>query len=437
MKRYTQTAALLSLLCMGLGQLYNRQFTKGLVFLAAHAAGLLYAIRYVPEALKGLVTLGEQSSRIELVGKIYRHIPGDHSIYLMIEGLIVLLLAAVYVFIYWLNIKDAQHVGRMRASGLVPRTFRQDVSALLDRKFAYLMLVLPGIGILVFTVMPIIFMILLAFTNYSAPDHIPPAKLVDWAGFQSFVDLLQLKTWSHTFYGILGWTIAWAILSTVTTYFGGIFVALLIQKRGIRLKTVWRTILILPYAIPQIISLLVMRNLFNGQFGPVNQYLSYFGLGKLPWLTDPLWAKATVIAVNMWIGMPLTMVLMIGVISTIPKELYEAAEVDGASRMRQFRFITLPMILFSTAPILIIQFAGNFNNFNVIYLMTNGNPVQPDYQYAGSTDLLVTWLYKLTLETNNFNTASAIGIIIFIIVAGLSVGSYRRSRSFREEDMIQ
>ncbi|MBW7473904.1 sugar ABC transporter permease [Paenibacillus oenotherae] len=437
MKRYSKTAVILSLLCMGLGQLYNRQFMKGIVFLAIHMVGLYYSILYVPGAVRGLLTLGDHAARMELVGKIYQHLAGDHSIYLMIEGLIILALAVIYLGIYLLNIKDAHDAGRIRESGKSIHTFRQDMYALLDRKFAYLLLALPAAGILIFTVMPIIFMILLAFTNYSAPDHIPPAKLVDWTGFQSFIDLLQLKTWSKTFYGVLIWTIIWAVLSTITTYFSGILIALLIQRKGIRFKTMWRTILILPYAIPQIISLLVMRNLFNGQFGPINQYLSYFGLGKLPWLSDPVWAKATVIAVNMWIGMPLTMVLMMGVLSTIPKEFYEAAEVDGATGLQRFRFITLPMILFSTAPILIIQFAGNFNNFNVIYLMTNGNPVQPDYQYAGSTDLLVTWLYKLTLESSKFSTASAIGIIIFLIIASLSIGSYRRSRSFREEDMFQ
>lgn len=163
-----------------------------------------------------------------------------------------------------------------------------------------------------------------------------------------------------------------------------------------------------------------MRNLFNGQFGPINQYLGYFGLGGLPWLTDPFWAKVTVIIVNMWVGIPVSMLLIMGVLTTIPRDMYEAAEVDGATNYQKFRIVTLPMILFSTAPTLIMQFAGNINNFNAIYLLTGGSPVKGDYQYAGSTDLLVTWLYKLTLDQNKNNMASAIGIILFIIVAGFS-----------------
>jgi arabinogalactan oligomer/maltooligosaccharide transport system permease protein len=165
--------------------------------------------------------------------------------------------------------------------------------------------------------------------------------------------------------------------------------------------------------------------------------LAFFGVGKVPWLTDPFWAKVTVIVVNMWVGIPVSMVLIMGILTTIPRDMYEAAEVDGASIFQKFRIITLPMVLFSTAPILITQFAGNINNFNVIFLLTNGDPVKGDYQYAGATDLLVTWLYKLTLNNNKYNVASAIGIIIFVIIAAFSIWNYRRTRSFKEEDMIQ
>ncbi|MNJ71706.1 Maltose transport system permease protein MalF [compost metagenome] len=117
--------------------------------------------------------------------------------------------------------------------------------------------------------------------------------------------------------------------------------------------------------------------------------------------------------------------------------MYEAAEVDGATGYQKFRIVTLPMILFTTAPTLIMQFAGNINNFNAIYLLTGGDPVKGDYQYAGATDLLVTWLYKLTLSQNRYNMASAIGIIIFLLIASFSIYNYRRTKSFKEEDMIQ
>ncbi|WP_068782932.1 carbohydrate ABC transporter permease [Paenibacillus phocaensis] len=430
--QHRNRATILSILCMGLGQLYNRQWVKGLLLVLFEAFSIIYLVRNLGYAIWGIITLGETPRTGANMNGNW-----DHSIFIMIQSLITLLFVAILIIVYIMNVKDARKIGLERDKGKKPNNFKQTVRYVLDYKFAVAFLSIPAIGILFFTVMPIIFMILLAFTNYSAPKHIPPAMLVDWVGFGTFKNLVALKTWSHTFYGVLTWTIIWAILSTVTTYFGGLLVALLINQQGIRFKGLWRTILILPYAIPQLISLLVMRNMFNGQFGPINQYLGYFGLGGLPWLTDPFWAKVTVIVVNMWVGIPVSMLLILGVLTTIPKDLYEAAEVDGATGYQKFRIVTLPMVLFTTAPTLITQFAGNINNFNAIFLLTGGDPVKGDYQYAGATDLLVTWLYKLTLNQNKYNMASAIGIIIFIIIASFSIYNYRRTKSFKEEDMIQ
>lgn len=437
MQRHRTRAAILSTIFMGLGQIYNRQFIKGLIFVAVEALSLIYFINNLGRAFWGIFTLGDSPSRLEKVKGIAKMVPGDHSIVILIESLITLMFFAIILLAWYMNIRDAYKTGAEREAGLESNTFKQTVRYILDYKFAQSFLILPGMGILFFTIMPIIFMIMLAFTNFAAPDHIPPARLVDWVGFETFRNLLFLKSWSHTFYGVLVWTIVWAVLSTVTTYFGGLLVALLVNQRGIRFKGFWRIILIVPYAVPQMISLLLMRNLFNGQFGPINQYLGYFGMGSLPWLTDPFWAKVTVIIVNMWVGIPVSMLLIMGVLTTIPRDMYEAAEVDGATNYQKFRIITLPMVLFSTAPTLIMQFAGNINNFNAIYLLTGGNPVNGNYQYAGSTDLLVTWLYKLTADQNKNNMASAIGIILFIIVAGFSLYNYRRTKSFKEEDMIQ
>lgn len=430
-------AAVLSAVVMGLGQMYNRQWAKGALFLLAGLVSLYLIINGLASNMWGLVTLGEQPAHMEKVGRLYRNVPGDHSIFMMIYGLVALLYVILLACFYVANIKDAYRIGKQRERGQKVNTFRDTWRMLGDKGFPYVLLALPTIGVLVFTILPIVFMVLMAFTNYSAPDHIPPKNLVDWVGFRTFTNLVTLEAWSHTFIGVLTWTIIWAVVATITTYFGGILVALLIEQQGIRFKGFWRTLFILPYAIPQFISLLVMRNLLNYQFGPVNQYLRMLGMGGVPWLNDPFWAKVTVILVNMWIGIPVSMILVLGVLTAIPRDLYEAAEVDGATGFQKFRNITMPFVLFQTAPILIMQFAGNINNFNVIFLLTNGLPANGDYAYAGSTDLLVTWLYKLTLDNQRYNFASAIGIIIFIIIAAFSLYNYRRSRSFKEEDMIQ
>ncbi|MBN2982147.1 MULTISPECIES: carbohydrate ABC transporter permease [Cohnella] len=437
MKQHRTTATVLSILVQGLGQIYNGQRIKGIVLLLIEALGLIYLIPRLGDAIWGLVTLGETTQRFEKVNNSTQLVPGDHSIFLMLDGLIVVFVFLLFIAAYVLNVQDAYRTGALRDEGAELKSFKQSYQSLSGKYFPYYMLSVPAIGVLFFTIMPIIFTILLAFTNYSAPDHIPPAKLIDWVGFKTFKDLLFLKSWSNTFFGVLLWTIVWAVVATVTTYFGGVLVALLIEQRGIRFKKLWRTIFILPYAVPQLISLLIMKNLFNGQFGPINQYFRAFGLEGLPWLTDPFWAKVTVIVVNMWLGIPVSMVLILGVLTAIPKDLYEAAEVDGASPFQKFRIITMPFILFATTPVLIMQFAGNINNFNVIFLLTNGGPIKGDYQFAGATDLLVTWLYKLTLDNSKFNVASAIGIIIFLMIASFSIWNFRRSRSFKEEDMIQ
>ena len=437
MKGQKVTATILSILIMGLGQLYNKQFVKGIILILIKAVSLLYFIPILGDDLKGLITLGETGATQQKVNGLYVNVPGDHSIFLMINGLFTLFLLFIFIIIYIMNIRDAYKTAKHIEEGGKPKTIKETYKAVTSNSFPYILLTVPTLGVLFLTILPIIFMVLISFTNYSMPNNIPPKNLVDWVGFQTFKDLLILKTWSKTFYGVLSWTVIWAVVATFSCYFGGLFVALLIEQKGIKFKKMWRTIFILPYAIPQLISLLIMRNLFNGQFGPINEYLAMFGLQKIPWLTDPIWAKLTAILVNMWVGIPVTMVLILGVLTAIPKDLYEAADVDGANAFQKFRIVTLPFVLFSTAPILIAHFAGNINNFNLIFLLTSGEPRNGDYQYAGSTDLLVTWLYKLTLNQSQYNMASAIGIIIFVIIATISIVNYRRTKSFKEEDMIQ
>jgi len=422
---------------MGLGQLYNRQWIKGVLFLLAHITGITLITTVLSSHIVGFFTLGDQGQHLVKVGKIYKNVPGDHSIFMMIYGLLSMMVVLLYLFVYVMNVRDAIANGRLRDQGLPTKSFIDSVRQGVNNNFPWLILAIPILGVLFFTIMPILFMIFMAFTNYSAPEHIPPKNLVDWIGLQTFKDLFTLNVWSDTFFGVLTWTIIWAVLATVTCYFGGILVALLINQQGIKFKGLWRTLFIIPYAIPQFVSLLVMRNMLNDKFGPINQYFRFFGLEGLPWLSDPFWAKVSVIVINMWIGIPVSMVLVMGILTSIPKDLYEAAEVDGATPWVKFRQITMPFVLFSTAPILITQFAGNINNFNVIYLLTKGGPSSIDYNMAGKTDLLVTWLYKLTLENNKYNVASAVGILIFIIIASVSIFSYTRSKSYREEDMIQ
>lgn len=386
------------------------------------------------KAMWGLYTLGETVQQ-RVRGRVVEQ--GDHSIFLMIQGIIFVLLLVMFVWTYVLNVRDAFKTGQWIAEGNKPPGIGETISNIKDKGYPILLLLPAIIFTLFVTVLPLIFGILIAFTNYSSPHYLPPRNLVDWVGFKTFTDLFRLRTWSNTFYGVFTWTVIWAVASTVTTYFIGLFYAVMINHRGVRFKKFWRALYILPWAVPQFVSILIFRNIFNGQFGPINRFLVSLGFERIPFLTDATVAKITLIGVNLWFGLPFWLILMTGVLTGIDKEMYEAAEVDGATPWQQFWKLTLPLVLFSTAPLLILSFANNFNNFNMIYLFTDGGPANGNYNYAGSTDILISWIYKLTLDHGQYNMASVVSILIFVLIATISIWNFRRTRAFKEEDMIQ
>jgi len=281
-------------------------------------------------------------------------------------------------------------------------------------------------------------MILIAFTNFDR-NHQPPGNLFTWVGFENFTAVLwndPLK--SKTFVDLLIWTLVWAVLATVLNYIFGMILALMINKKGIKIKKFWRTIFVITIAVPQFVSLLLMSQLL-ADLGTLNVILREFGFIEtfLPFLSDPNWAKATVIIVNLWVGVPYTMLITSGILMNIPTDLYESAKIDGANAWVQFWKITLPYMLFVTGPYLITQFIGNINNFNVIYLLTRGGPLSLEYFQAGKTDLLVTWLYKLTVNEQNYSFASTIGIFIFMISAFFSLIVFNKTASTQKEEDFQ
>ena len=214
--------------------------------------------------------------------------------------------------------------------------------------------------------------------------------------------------------------------------------AVVINHRVVRLKKLWRTCFVIAIAVPQFVSLLLISRALEPQ-GAVNVALMAVGWidAPLPFLTDPTLARVVVVVVNMWIGIPYTMLTFSGVLLNIPSDLYESAQMDGAGPVRQFVSITLPYMVFITAPATITTFVTNINNFNVIYLLTAGGPFSLDYYQAGKTDLLVTWLYKLTVDQHDYALASTIGIFIFMIVSSCSLAVYNRTGAVRREDQFQ
>jgi arabinogalactan oligomer/maltooligosaccharide transport system permease protein len=239
-----------------------------------------------------------------------------------------------------------------------------------------------------------------------------------------------------TFIGLAEWTIVWAIFATFTNYIFGMIVALMINKKGIKLKALWRTLFVVVIAVPQFVSLLLMNQMLQTN-GAINQLLTLI-TGQTVAIqflnSSALMARVTVIIINIWIGIPYTILITSGILMNIPADLYESATIDGAGPVKCFMKITLPYMLFVTTPYLITSFIGNINNFNVIYLLTNGGPTETTYYQAGKTDILVTWLFKLTMNNQDYNLAAAIGILVFIVCAGLSLITFNMTKSAKDEE---
>lgn len=425
----------LSFLVMGFANFANKQIVKGSLFLSSQILFLIAFFSQIIPSIKGLITLGTKSQGMvtkEIDGiKMQVAVEGDNSMLLLIFGLASLIFCAVFAYIYWCNLKSARNLYVLKREGEPAPSFKEDFKTLANGRFHMTLMAIPLLGVLLFTILPLIYMVTLAFTNYDH-NHLPPKSLFDWVGLTNFGNIFTGRM-AGTFFPVLSWTLIWAVFATVTNFFFGIVLALLINTKGLKGKKVWRTIFVITMAVPQFISLLIMRNLLNDE-GPLNALLMNMGLIKhaLPFLSDPIWAKFSIIFVNMWVGIPVTMLVATGIIMNLPSEQIEAAEIDGASKFQIFKSITFPQILLIMTPTLIQQFIGNINNFNVIYLLTGGGPTNSEYYQAGSTDLLVTWLYNLTVTAADYNIASVVGILIFVLSAIFSLLAYTRTASYKE-----
>jgi len=440
---YGDFLTILSFVIMGASNLLRGQILKGLLFLLAELTYIFYMVNMGIASFAGLRTLGtkEQGMVMDEELGIFVVQQGDNSMLILLAGVIAIAVTALFLVIWKANINAAFTAQRLKMQGKKLPTFAMDVATYFDSKL-YRTLMTPSlIGIMLFTILPLFFMILIAFTNFDNA-HQPPGNLFTWVGLDNFRTMLfSGERIAKTFWPVLWWTLIWAVLATSLNYIGGILLALLINRQGTRFKGLWRTIFVISIAIPQFVSLLVIRTMLNDS-GAINMLLRELGfIGKqdfLPFLSNPTWARVTVVIVNLWVGVPYTMLVATGILQNIPKDLYEAAKVDGANPFVIFAKITMPYVIFVTTPYLITQFIGNINNFNVIYFLTGGGPASLDYYQAGKTDLLVTWLYKLTTGTmKDYSYASVIGILVFVISAVFSLITYRRTTAYKSEEEFQ
>lgn len=495
-------SALLSTVVMGLGQWRNKQKAKAMVFYLviltvimtelltggyffalsemsqypAGSDGSIYFIRdyggLFTKGLWGLVTLGKVTAMsayrgqfTETFNKIIPWLSGDNSITLLGNGLIALVLFALVLSVYVLNIRDAYVTRKLYLSTGKVETGKGYVRRLWTDMFPYIILTPTFVMVSFFILIPFLFSFLLAFTNYTY-RIVPPAQLVSWVGFVNFTKIVAESGWLAIFLDVIGWTFLYALMSSFSVYVLGLIQAIIIESKHVKFKKLWRTILIIPWAVPGMISLMVFRNVFaldglanqilltTKLMTPVSNFLYSVGLqGEagtvIYWFSKYInrnLTKAVILLVNLWLGAPYFMMLITGVLTTLPKDLYEAAAIDGATRFQSFRRITLPLIIRATLPAIIMTFTYNFNNFGAIYFLTGGGPARPNETVPqsmlilkgvpGSTDILISWIYKLSFTKNEqvYNMAAVYSIIIFIFIGAISVYNLAKNKNIWEEE---
>ena len=430
----------LSCLVMGLGNILNGQIIKGLLFLAVEIGvfvylfsngGGLYWISMLP-------SLGDREMQ-EIWNDdkgTYEYIMGDQSQLILLYGIASLCIILLLVFVWQMSVRSGYKAMAQKKAGEHVLNFVEDVKTLFDENIHKLLMILPTACIAVFTILPLLYMMSMAFTNYSKETN--NLVLFDWVGFKNFTALFNSGNAVGKQFGVvLGWTLIWAFFATFLNFFLGTFVAIIINRRTIKFKGLWRGCLSLTIAVPQFVSLMIIRNMMMPD-GIINRVLLDAGLiaEKLPFLTNATWARVMVIVINCWVGIPYTIMQVTGILQNIHAEQYEAATIDGANPVQQFMNITLPYMIFVLTPYIITQFTGNINNFNIIYLLTRGEPLQIG-NTAGDTDLLVTWLYKLTVDQQKYNMGAVIGIFTFVVLAAVSLITYRSSGSYKDEEAFK
>lgn len=426
----------LTLIWWGAGCLRRKQYAKALI-LTLLEAGVIwftcgFAMAYVPK----FATLGTVQAQQVFNMQTMQSEWNDY------DNSFMILLFSLFSFVVWAaalvqcirSVIGAYQLQFDSQNGLHINSFREDLQEYLDQKFHITLLSLPVLGIVIFTLIPILLLILVAFTNYDQ-QHMPPTNLFRWVGLTNFATLFGggiTSTFGYAFWRILGWTLVWSFFATLTNYFGGILMSLLINSKRTRGGKLWRTLLVVTIAVPQFVSLLLMRNFFANT-GIMNTLCERIGLtaalrsaglistSYIPFLSAPGWAHVMIILINIWVGVPYQMLIATGVLMNLPSDQLESARMDGASPFQVFRAITMPYMLQVTGPALITDFVKNFNNFNVIYLLTQGVYVTTNQLMANSqakeVDLLVTWLFTLTQDYYNYKMASVIGIMVFVVCA--------------------
>ncbi|MBS4535512.1 ABC transporter permease subunit [Clostridium sp. D2Q-14] len=410
----------------GLGQILNGQYGKSFIFLIVslfiYLIGIPYALgfgNYQGEGIRGLVTLAEGARRV------------DKSLIFMIEGILAVFFVIISLFLLYFSFRDVLKVERNTLKGIRPYNWFETKSTLREGGFPYISN-LPALVVIIFVILvPISTTILLSFTGMD-PQH---QSKFSWIGIENYKMLfLGEGLAGSVFWLTLVWTIVWTLLATTLAIVIGFTLSLLVNNERVKGKLFFRTVYLLPWAVPAFITIMFFSIMLS-QNGAISQLANnLFGL-ELSVKNNATQTRIALILLQGWLGSSYIFLLSTGVLQAIPSDLYEAAEMDGATTWQKLRRITIPIVLFQTAPLLVGQYVFNFNNFSIIYLFNGGGPFEPSKygNLAGSSDLLISYIYKLTIENQYQGIGAAITIFVAIAVMFVSFLGYRNSKAFKEE----
>lgn len=410
----------------GLGQLLNKQPQKALLFflgaLFIYGIAIPYALgfgNYQGEGIAGLISLAEGGARVQ------------RSLFFLIEGIIAIVLLVFAVAILILSYYDVRAVQKAAMKGARRRNWFETVRRIRTEGFPYLVNIPALIAISFIVLVPVFTMILLSFTNMD-PQH--QAKF-QWVGLQNYkIIALGQGIAGSAFWRILFWTLLWTALATSLAILIGFSLALIANNERIRGKTFFRSVYILPWAVPAFITIMFFSIMFSPQ-GILTELLSKLMGQTVNVKSDTVLTRTVLILLQGWLGSSYVFLLSTGVLQGIPNDLYEAAEIDGATPWQQTLRITLPLVLFQTAPLLVGQYTFNFNNFSIIYLFNQGGPFNPMVygNLAGSSDLLISYIYKLTIENQQQAIGAAITLVVSLGLMFFAFLGFRNSKAFKEE----
>lgn len=410
----------------GLGQLLNKQPVKaGLFFLGSlfiYLIALPYFLgfgNYQGEGFYGLISLAQDGARM------------DRSIIFMIEGIISILLILIAIFLFVFSLVDVYRTEKNNIKGVRVNSWFETRQTLNREGFPYLVSIPAYVLIAFIVLIPILTTLLISFTNMD-PDH---QNKFSWIGLSNYALIAKGEgVAGGAFWLILRWTILWTLGATTLAIAIGFILSLLVNQDRVKGKKIFRTIYLLPWAVPAFITIMFF-SLMVSRGGPLTDVINSTFNVNVDIKNSTHLTRLSLILLQGWLGSSYIFLLSTGVLQGIPKDLYEAAEIDGAKGFQQTLRITIPLVLYQTAPLLINQYTFNFNNFSIIYLFNRGGPFFPTLygNLAGSSDLLISYIYKLTIENQYQGIGAAITIVISLVIMFVSFLGYRNTKAFKED----